>query len=83
MRWEGTSWINLSLEDTPEHAYLSAESLGKKVEENEKLTVECEVLLHLLTRSEQKKAKSERILSNKKHTILSLMERLRQQRGDE
>jgi len=75
LRWEDTAWMNMGLDEQPSNAHLSADRIHQVTEENEKLKVECEILLHMLTALEIKKAKNRRMLADKRQIILGLIER--------
>ena len=81
MRWEDGSWQNLNLDEPPKNAYPTIEEIKRIREENDKFRVECEILLHMLTQSELKKAKNKRALSDKKQKILVLLEQVRQKQN--
>lgn len=67
----------------PKNANPSAEEIRKKLEENEKFKVECEILLNLLTKAEMKKTRNKKLLADKKIELLTLLEKVEKKRSEE
>jgi len=74
LRWEDGVWKNLNFDQQPTNANPSTSEIVELQKENAQLRVECEILLHMLTVSEMKKAKAQETLSDLKVRIANLVE---------
>ena len=76
LRWEDGNWINMNLGDISNNSNPPLQEISNLQKENAQLQVECEILLHMLTVTEMKKAKSQRQLADLKQRISSILERI-------
>jgi tRNA G37 N-methylase Trm5 len=83
LKWEDASWVNMNLPERVPNASPTAADIARLTKENEQFRIECEILLHLLTKAKLVKAKKQAELAGRKQRIQTLLEKIEARKAEE